>query len=105
MALFAHVAGRRDGRRHVIVTSGTDAAYPRAMCDSPIRLADDPLAPACPDCQAKAVAEAAAALDALGLTDLAVRVARVAGDLSFETRKAQTDDGWAPGELSEAYGR
>lgn len=105
MAIFTKVAGRRDGRRHIIVTSGAASTFPVAMCASPIALRDDALLPPCADCQAKAVAEAALALETLGLVDLAVRVSRVASDLSFETKKAQSDADLAPGEWAEMFGR
>lgn len=90
MAIFTHVAGRRDGQRHLIQTVGADA-YPHGLCGAPVRLVDDELLLACTDCRAKALGETAVALDVLGLPDLAARVARVAGDLSFMTRRAQVD--------------
>lgn len=87
--LFTKVAGR-DHRRHLLHGTGT-AAFPRALCHESVVLRDDPLLMACTDCTVKALAEVSVALDILGLTDLAVLVTRHVGDLSFETRKAQTD--------------
>lgn len=106
MNLFTFVSGRGrgDDRRHLIPT-GPGTSFPVALCEAPIRLSDDPLAMPCTPCTVKALSAIALTLEAIGSAELAVLATRRASDLSFETRKGEVDADWAPGELSEAFGR
>lgn len=56
---------------------------------------DDPGAPWCRACRRVALLDLALAVQALGLPDVALRIAEY----------AREGDDWAPGELTEAWGK
>lgn len=62
-------------RRHIIRASGTDATFPRSLCNERIALRDEPRAVPCRTCRTRALTELSLTLDALGLTDEAIAVA------------------------------
>lgn len=91
--------------RHLFRGSGTGISSVCQDAMFTVALVDDVRAPACSQCRLVALTELALAVDTLGLGELAIRIAAHASDASFETRGAQVDGDWSPGELTEAFGR
>jgi len=92
------VARDSQGRhRHLCRTGGGGIS---SLCQDAlftVALVDDPLGLVCTACRLVALTELSLAVDALGLNDLALRIAMHARDADHVR--------WAPGELTEAFGR
>ncbi len=96
---ITRVARDSHGRhRHLFRGSGSGGIS--SVCQDAlftVALVDDQLGLVCTPCRLVALTELSLAVDGLGLHDLAIRIAAHARDTEYAT--------WAPGELSEQFGR